>query len=614
MGGWADGGRSLSGVTAPRHIQGSRFRINMMAPFQSAAVRWVVVGLVLSACGSGGPAADLIFVNGRVITVDSADRVVEAVAVRGERIVAVGTTAEIERLQGKGTRRVDLAGRAMTPGLIDAHAHFAAGSTDRIRLIDLSYPEVKTVVDVQAKVAARVATVAPGGWVEGRGWDEGKLTEKRLLTAADLDRVAPDHPVWLEHTTGHYGVANSAALKLAGIDRVTKDPPAGTIDRGPDGRPTGVLKEAAQFLVSRLIPPAADSIVVRGMKDLAQAFNAEGMTALKDPGISSATWDAYGKALADSGLTVRVFVLWSGGVDMATADTVIAKRAAMSRPYESTGNDRLIAGGVKLFMDGSGGARTAWVYDDWNRNSTDTDRGNTGYPATNPDTIRAMIKRYHDAGFHVSVHSIGDRAIDWVVESFAQALAATPAQGRRHGIIHANIPTDHAIDLLAELQKKYDAGYPEPSPAFTWWIGDTYAGNFGPIRSHRLNPFRTFQKKGIKWAGASDYNVTPFPARYGIWSAVAREPLLGVWGKDPFGRGEAVDVHAALRAFTIDAAHQLFLEKKTGSIEVGKYADLALWDRDPYTVPTAELKEMRCQLTVMNGRVVFEAPAGAPAR
>lgn len=573
--------------------------------------RCLVAGSLLAACRAAAPAADLILVNGKVITVDSTDRVAEAVAIRGDRIVAVGTTAEIEKLAGEKTRRVDLAGRAVTPGLIDAHAHFAWGSTNRILLIDLSYPDVKNVAEIQAKVAARVATTASGGWIEGRGWDEGKLAERRLLTAADLDRVAPNHPVWLTQTTGHYGVANSAALKLAGIDRATKDPPAGSIDRGPDGQPTGVLKESAQELVGRLIPAPDDSVVVRGMKELAQAFNAEGMTGLKDPGIAGQAWDNYGKALADSGLTVRVFVLWTGGISNATADTVIRQRAAMTRPYESTGNDRLIAGGVKLYIDGSGGARTAWLYDDWNKNSTAVDRGNRGYPTTNPDTIRALIKRYHEAGFHVSVHSIGDRAIDWTVESFAQALAEHPAQGRRHGIIHANIPTDKAIDLMAELQKKYDAAYPEPSPAFTWWLGDTYAGNFGPARSHRLNPFRTFQRKGIRWAGASDYNVTPFPARYGIWSAVAREPLLGVWGPDPFGREETIDVHAALRAFTIDAAHQMFLEKKTGSVEVGKYADLAVWDRDPYTVPTAQLKEMTCQLTVMNGRVVFEAPVAA---
>lgn len=563
--------------------------------------------VALAGCAGGPEPADLVLVGGRIITVDSVDRVAEALAVRGDRIVAVGTDADIEPLIGPRTRRVDLAGRAVTPGLIDAHAHFAWGGADRIRLIDLSYPAVKTVAEVQARVAERAAATPKGEWIQGRGWDEGKLAERRFLTRADLDAVAPDHPVWLGQTTGHYGVANSAALALAKVDRTTVDPPGGTIDRDGRGEPTGILKESAQSLVSSLIPPPSESLRARGIAELAREFNREGMTALKDPGIESGVWDAYRRALADSALTVRVFALWQGGESMADADRLIAARAASSKPYESTGDDRLISGGVKLFLDGSGGARTAWLYQDWNRNYTDVDRGNTGYPASNPDTLRALIRRYHDAGFHVSVHSIGDRAIDWTMDSYVEALAATPVAGRRHGIIHANIPTDRALDLMARLQREFDAGYPEPSPAFTWWIGDTYAGNFGPERSRRLNPFRTFQAKGIRWAGSSDFNVTPFPARFGIWSAVTREPLLGVYGADPFGRDEAVDVRAALRAFTIDAAHQLFLERKIGSLEVGKYADLVVWDRDPYAIAPAELKEMRAQLTVFNGTVVFES-------
>ena len=562
--------------------------------------------LLAAACRPAPPPADLVLVNGKIITVDSTDRIAEAIAVRGDRIVAVGTTAEVERLVGKTTRRIDLGGKAVTPGLIDAHAHFLAGGTDRLTQIDLSHAAVSTIADVEAKVAARVAATAKGAWVQGRGWDEGTLTERRLLTAVDLDRVAPDNPVWLGQTTGHYGVANSVAIRLARIDRHTKDPPAGTIDRDGSGNPTGVLKESAQELVTSLIPAPAESLVVRAIGEMARAFNGEGMTGLKDPGISSEDWAAYQKALADSTLTVRVFALWQGGKSMATAERLIAERAAMSRPYETTGDDRLISGGIKLYIDGSGGARTAWLYDEWNKRSTEVDQGNKGYPAANPDTIRALIKRYHDAGFHISVHSIGDRAIDWTVDSYLAALTANPLPGRRHGIIHANIPTDRAIDLMAKLQREFDAGYPEPSPAFTWWIGDTYAGNFGPARSARLNPFKTFERKGIRWAGSSDFNVTPFPARYGIWAAVAREPLLGVYGKDAFGHDESVDVKNALRAFTINAAHQMFLERKVGSIEVGKYGDLAVWDRDPYSVATGDLKEMRCLLTVFNGRVVHD--------
>ena len=558
--------------------------------------------------GAQQPRADVILVNGRILTVDANDRVAQAVAVSGNRIIAVGSTAEVERTAGPNTRRVDLKGRAVTPGLLDAHAHFSGGGGDRLFVVDLSYPNVKSIADVAAAIRAKVASSPKGAWIQGRGWDEGKLTERRLISAKDLDAVAPDNPVFLTQTTGHYGVANSAALRLAGVNKDTRDAAGGTIDRGPDGTPTGVLKEGAMGLVRRLIPPRSAAETEAGIRDFVKAFNAEGMTGLKDPGISSQTWDLYKKVARDSALNVRVFALWTGGRSVDAAKKVIAERAAMTRPYENTGDDRVIAGGVKLYIDGSGGARTAWLYDDWSKDYRGTDPGNRGYPTSNADTIRMLIRMYHDAGMHVSVHSIGDRAIDWVVDTYDQAMRENPKKGLRHGIIHANIPTDHAIDVMAKLQRDFDAGYPEPSATFAWWLGDTYAGNFGVARSLRLNPFKTFRSKGMIWANGSDYNVTPFPARYAIWAAIARQPLLGVYGGDPFGRAESVGVHDALRAVTIWAARQMFLEKKVGSIEVGKYADLAVWDRDFYSVPTEQIKDAKCLMTIFNGKVVFEQP------
>jgi predicted amidohydrolase YtcJ len=551
--------------------------------------------------------ADLIFVGGRVITVDSADHIAQAIAVTGNRITAVGTTADINRLAGPATRRIDLQGRTITPGLLDAHAHFSGGGADRLYVVDLSYPTVKSIADVAAAIRAKVATSPRNGWIQGRGWDEGKLAERRLISAKDLDAVAPDNPVFLTQTTGHYGVANSAALRLAGVTKDTRDAPGGTIDRNPDGTPTGVLKEGAMGLVRRLIPPRTAAETEAGIRDFAKAFNAEGMTGLKDPGISSQTWDIYKKVEQSGALSVRVFALWTGGRSVDAAKRVIAERAAMTKPYENTGDDHVVAGGVKLYIDGSGGARTAWLYDDWNKDYHGTDAGNRGYPTSNADTIRLLIRMYHDAGMHVAVHSIGDRAIDWVVDTYDQAMRENPKKGLRHAIIHANIPTDHAIDVMARLQHDFDAGYPESSASFAWWLGDTYAGNFGVARSLRLNPFKTFLSKGMIWANGSDYNVTPFPARYGIWSAIERRPLLGVYGDDPFGRAESVDVHAALRAVTIWAARQMFLEKKIGSIEVGKYADLAVWDRDFYAVPTADIKEAKCLMTIFDGKVVYDA-------
>jgi predicted amidohydrolase YtcJ len=565
----------------------------------------ITATLLLSiATQAAGQSADLVLHNGKVITVDANDRVAEAVAVRDQRIIAVGTSSEILKLAGPSTRRVDLKGRAVTPGLIDAHLHFLSSGIDRYGRLDVGFNAAKSVADIARLVSDRARTTRAGGWVIGQGWDEGKLTEKRYVIAADLDAVSGDHPVSLVHTTGHYLVANSAALRIAGITRETKDPPAGTIDRLPDGSPSGVLKESAMELVSRHWPAVTAAERESAIARFARELSAEGMTALKDPGIDAADWAAYQAVNRRGDLPLRVFVLWSGGRTPEEARALISSRSASSRPYESTGDDRLISGGVKLFMDGSGGARTAWMWQPWNRNTTDVDGANTGYPTTNPDTMRVLIRMYHDAGMHVSVHSIGDRAIDWTMGSFQAALAAKPTKGLRHGIIHANIPTDSAIATMARLQREYDAAYPEPSATFTWYIGDVYAANFG-TRSKRLNPFATFLKNRILWANGSDHNVTPFAARYGIWASIARETLLKAAG-DPFGRAEAVDVRTALKAQTIWAAHQMFLEKKTGSIEVGKYADLAVWDRDPYAVPTADLKEMKCDMTIFNGKVVFE--------
>ena len=549
--------------------------------------------------------ADMVLLNAKIITVDATDRIAQAVAVAGGKILAVGSNDEIRRHIGSSTERVDLDGRAVTPGLLDAHAHFHSGGVQRLFVLDVSFPAVKSIEDVGRAVRAQAAKLPDGAWVEGRGWDEGKLEDRRLITARDLDRAASDHPVYLTQTTGHYGVANSVALKMAGIGKDTPDPPNGTIDRYPDGTPTGVLKESAQGLVRRLIPPRTAAESEQGLRELAKAFNAEGMTGVKDPGISEGAWNAYRRVKTEGRLTVRVFALWSGGTTEDAAARLIAQRGATTRANESTGDDHLMSGGVKLFVDGSGGARTAWLHEEWNKNLRDVDTGNRGYPASDPETLRAMVLRYHVAGMHISAHAIGDRAIDWIVDSYAMALQRTPTRGLRHGIIHANIPTDRAIDVMAQLQRTYDAGYPEPSATFTWWIGDTYAGNFGPARAARLNPFATFRTKGILWANGSDFPVTPFQARYGIWSAVARETLLAAHGRTPFGTNQGVDVRTALRAVTIWAARQMFLEQKIGSIEVGKYADLAVWDRDPYSVPTEQLKDMQCQMTIFNGKIVY---------
>jgi len=574
------------------------------------------VGLTLAAAGRTQPAqgpADLVLINGAVLTVDAADSVAEALAVSGGRIVAVGSTAQIKMRIGPTTQVIDLAGRAVTPGLIDSHVHFS--EADALFNVDLSDIAVKSMDDVLARVAAQVAKLKPGEWVRGRGWDEGKLAERRYITAADLDKVAPNNPVWLTHTTGHYGVANSYAMKMAEVRKDTKDPPAGTIDRDASGNPTGVMKEAAAGLITPLVPPLTREQQKAGIQKIVEDFGREGMTGAKDPGIGEAKWELYRELLQEGKLTVRVFALWAGARRLQDGPTVLARVQKQPKPTVAQGDGMLVSGGVKMYMDGSGGARTAWMYEDWNKDFTGRDSGNPGYPSTPPDEYRELVKTLHEAGIHVSTHAIGDRAIDWVVDTYDQLLKATPTRGLRHGIIHGNTPTDHAIDVMARLQRDFDAGYPEAQAPFLWWIGDNYAANLGPARAARLKPFQTFLKKGVRWGGGSDFAVTPFPARLGLWSSVVRQTLNGTHGATPFGTAESIDIRTALRSYTMWAAHTMFMDDRIGSLEVGKEADLAVWDKNPYAVPPAELKDLRCQMTFVRGRVVYSAePPSRPLR
>jgi predicted amidohydrolase YtcJ len=549
-------------------------------------------------------AQDLVLINGKIITVDSKDSIAQAVAVTNGKIVAVGSNQAARKAAAKGARVIDLHGRAATPGLIDTHAHFQ--EVEAIYAIDLSDPSITKIGDVLDRVRAKVATLKPGEWVRGNGWDEGKFAEHRYLLASDLDKVAPDNPVYLTNTTGHYGAANSYAMRLAKVTRETKDPPAGTIDRDAQGNPTGVFKESAAGLINRLVPRFTHDEQLAGLQKNMQDFNREGMTGVKDPSIGQDKYDLYRELLAQNKMTVHAFVLWMGGRNMDAA-TAVLKRVSAIPKRDTTGDALLISGGIKLYIDGSGGARTAWMHDDWNKNYKDKDTGNVGYPTTDPEVYRQIVKMFHDAGFHISTHSIGDRGIDWVVDTYAQVLKDKPTPGLRHGIIHCNTPSDHAIDTMAMLQKKYDAGYPEAQAPFLWWLGDNYAGNLGPERAPRLMPFHTYLQKGMIWGGGSDYPVTPFAARYGLWSSVERKTLQSVYGSQPFGTAEAIDIHSALKSYTIWAARQLFLENRAGSIETGKDADIAVWDRDPYTVPAAALKDMKCEMTLLHGKVVYSS-------
>jgi len=570
--------------------------------------RFLTVGCTLSlgltAITSQPPTADTVLLNGTVITVDPRDSIAEAVAIADGKIVFVGSTAEARSRVGDKTQVIDLAGRTATPGLIDTHVHFSEPADN----LDLG--DARSMDEVIRRVRAFAERVPAGQWVRGGGWDEGKLAERRYITAADLDKASPDRPIYLTHTTGHYGVANSLALKLSNITKDTADPPGGTIDRDKDGNPTGVLKERATSLIARGSGGGGrggDTMRADVLR-IIDGFNREGMTGAKDLNVSPAKFALYKSLLEEGKLNVRVTVLWRGGATIESTRQAMEWIRSEPRLPQTLGDGRLVSAGVKLYIDGSGGARTAWMYDDWNKDLTGADTGNKGYPANGesyPAIYKQQVMMLTEAGINVGTHAVGDRGIDFVMQAYDEALRAHPIKGLRHSIIHANVPTDAAIRKMAEMQKTYDAGYPEAQAPFLWWIGDTYAGNFGAARNPRLEPFRSYLNNGVIWAGGSDYSVTPYAARYGLWASVARETLAGTYGKTPFGTAESIDIHNALKSYTIWAARQMFLETRVGSLEVGKDADIAVWDRNMYTVASAALKDLRCQLTMVAGKVVY---------
>jgi predicted amidohydrolase YtcJ len=570
-------------------------RFALLGPFLVSGLLW----------GQASPEpADLVLRHGVILTVDATDSVASAVAITHGRIVAVGSDARVGRWVGAKTKVIDLAGKTVTPGLIDTHAHLLSTGADEIVGVDLG--RAASLAQLTALVKARVDATPAGEWVQGSRWNEGILAEHRGPTLAELDAISGGHPVLLENVTHHYAIVNSAALAIAKIDASTKDPAGGKIEHDATGKPTGMLREeSAVRLVSSHIPAITPEQYRMSVKNGIAVMHSEGMTGVKDLNYP-VEWAAYKDFASSGGLTIHACNLIWAGYSLESAKAALAeiqKDRAIEK--ELPGGDLKVCG-AKILLDGSATGRTAWRYEEYPVDARHPAPTGHGFSTIEPDVYKKMVLLFNDAGVSVGTHAIGDRTIDLAVDAYAEALQQKPTVGLRHSIIHAHEPTDHAISVMAELQKKYDAGYPETQAEFLWWLGDTLPVSFGPERSKHLMPFATYRKNGILFASGSDYGVTPLAARYGLWASVAREPLKGTFGPHPFGMEEAVDVHTALKSYTIWAARQIFAETETGSVETGKWADLAVWDRNPYTVPTADLKEMKCMMTLYKGKVVFE--------
>lgn len=559
------------------------------------------------------PKADCILINGKIITMDDRDTIAEAIAIKDGKIIYVGSNHAIMEKYKDSDLVIDLNGLTVTPGLIDSHNHFPGASS--LYVLDLSYPNVKSIADIVDIVKRRVEALKPGEWILGYGWDEEKLVDKRCIYASDLDPVSFNNPVWLVHSSLHFGAANSYALKLANITKETPNPLGGMIDRNPDGSPTGILRESAMDLIKRLIPPFSEGQEIEGLKNMCKQLNKEGVTAVIDPGIGFlegtegadiAKLNRYIKLLEQGELTVRIFILWLSGQNEKEAEMLVNRLAELKKQVQARCEDMIIIGGVKIFFDGVPG--TAWMYEEWSKNFNEVDKENYGTTIIDPEVFTRLIRIYHAAGLHIEVHAIGDRAIDWALKSFIDALFEKPTRGLRHGIIHADVPTDRAIEWMAALQRTFDAGYVYVQPALMWWLGDYIASRYGPKRSLRYCPLKTYLEKSVIWGSGSDYPVNPLPPRIGIWSSVVRQTLLNKYGKNVFGSEQAVDVYTALRSYTRWNAYLMFMERKMGSIEVGKYADIAVWDRDMLSIPPDEVRDVKCVMTMLSGRIVYKAP------
>ena len=560
--------------------QGRRFLVPAM-----------LAGLLFSAaCSSprSGGVADLILTGGLVWdgvgSEHSAAGAPTAVAVSGGRVLAVGTDEEITSLAGRGTEHFALDGRRLVPGFIDAHTHFIDGGFElaSVRLRDAGTP---------AEFVRRIGDFAaahPDDWMLGGLWDHeswnGELPRRDWI-----DSVTPNTPVLVSRLDAHMALANTRALELAGVTAETPDPPGGTIVRYEDGRPTGILKDAAQELVSQAIPVRSEVELDRALQAAAEHAVGRGVTMIGDMG----TWEGletYRRAKHRGDLPVRVYAV----VQIDGRD-----RMAGYVRENGRGDHRLFWGGVKAFVDGSLGSTTAWFHDPY------ADEPETaGLMVTDTADLRAAILEADAAGLQVIVHAIGDRANDWLLDAYAEAREANGARDRRFRIEHAQHLSPSAVARFAS-----EGVIPSMQPYHAADDGRWAVRRLGPERIRGSYVFRDLLDAGTRLAFGSDWTVAPIDPLLGIYAAVTRRTLDGA---NPNGwlPEQKISVAEAVAGYTTGAAYSCFMEEQVGTIEPGKYADLVVLSDDIFTIDPVEIENVRVDLTMVEGEVVYRRAVG----
>lgn len=559
--------------------------------------------------------ANLVFVNGSVLTVDPDFTVASALAVGDGVITAVGAREDVEDLIGPDTRVVDLAGGTLLPGINDSHLHGCAwGVSSPPLALDLGYPAVRSIADVVEAVRAAAEHAPPGQWIMGTGWDPGYLAEcaedsSRLPARHDLDAVSPDHPVLLLDYSAHATWVNSAALAVAGVDRNTVAPPGGVIVTDAEGEPTGLFQEGAQVLVQHALPPLTPEVRALAIRSTLAKLRALGITSYTEPGLgpggdrmmggalSQVTLDVYRQLLADGELTARVSVLLlPTGMSSTAAD--FARALDGHDVPESADPRRLNVIGVKIFADGIPPNKTAWMHEPYLGGGCgalcvggETDEERVG-------EVAEMVRHAHAAGYQVGVHVTGDRGIDTVVAAFAAATAGQPRPDARHYVIHGDFLTPRSMKTLAE----HGFGV-NMNPTIKWTIADLEEEFVGPERAAYEWPYRDALDAGVRVASSSDAPVTFPDWRQGIATMLLRESKGSGRVSGPEQR---ITLAEAVRSYTIDSAWQDFAEPWKGSLEVGKVADLCVLAGDLLTADPRAIPELPVVLTVLGGDVVHD--------
>jgi len=527
--------------------------------------------------------ADFVLSGGVVVTLDAAHPRATALAARDGRIVAVGDDGSVKPFVGPATRRIDLAGRMVVPGLTDAHVHVESIGT---ALESLDLVGASSLDEAVGRVAERAKSLPPGEWLIGRGWDQNDWPGQAFPTAADLDRVAGDHPVYLTRVDGHAGWASSKALALAGITASTPDPSGGRLLRDASGAPTGVLIDHAQALVTGKMPEPARAVRKRRLAAGLQACARAGLTEVHDAGVSLDTVGLYKELLREKALPVRVYVMLRGPGEF------LAKGAAL-KPDVGLGDGMLTVRAIKVVADGALGSRGALLlapYAD--------EPASKGLLTVDADELRRLLPRAIAQGFQVNTHAIGDGANRLVLDAYEKAFGGYDGSRYRFRIEHAqviapaDVPRFKSLGVIPSMQ-------PTHCTSDMYWA----EARLGPERAKGAYLWKTFLAQAVPVAGGSDAPVESIEVIPGLYAAVTRQDAKG-WPAGGWHPAERVTIEEALEMFSKHAAFAAFEEHDRGQVAVGRRADLTVLSRDVTAAAPAEILATKVSLTIVGGRIV----------